>query len=341
MRPFSRVTHIHFINLIPRDPIVKVLSGHGAEERHPIQVIRISQLQSEALQHFAEYIRWRRASELWDRQSSAERKRQFGPPERPRGPARRFEAQETLFALAMASTKMPSLSRFVLELGELARLPDPEDAPLPGRGTASEGSTESTGSFLTTNHAYEAPVAIQAAESEEQEIRELISDAERTRTAARDAYWIETRLGKEALQSLFEECRSGKAADSQSQGLGLEPDLASLTPLPHVEVRIVAPRPGGWNHNECRQDFESQVQACRVEELRKPQARGDDGYDDGTCFSDPDVFWLAEHRPWLSYDGARRSDFDPSKETDWRRPNGEGSWWTGSLPRYDAGRTAA
>lgn len=242
---------------------------------------------------------------------------------------------------------MPSLKRLVLELGELPRLSEPEDTPLLGNEIASDAATDAEGGLVTTNHAFDAPVHATDGLGDDQDTADLVNDAGRARTAERDAYWIETRVGKEALQTLFDECRSTQDGISE-KGSSLRNEQTQ--PLPRVEVRIVAAKPGGWDQNECRQDFDAQVQACiatprrlgdeALHEVSTPQTSPPVGLDDGTCFSDPDVFWLAAHRPWLSYDGARRSDFDPLEGGDWRKPNAQGAWWTGSLPRFDAGRTS-
>ncbi|CAO1619577.1 unnamed protein product [Parajaminaea phylloscopi] len=356
LAPLSRVTHLHCINLIPRDPILRLLSGQGSQRSHPIQVIRLSQLYSEALQDFADYVRWRRDSEHWDSQVQTQGARPRngggeGPPSRPKGPARRFEAQETLYALATASHKMTSFRSLVLELGELSRLPEPEDIPLLSERASTETADQTPSDSSADDPSFEAPVVTSMSVDldGQAEMRELINDAERTRTATRDAYWIDTRAGKEALQALFDECRSRPMnGDSASSTSSTATGTAMAAGLPvsvsRVEVRIAAPKPGGWDQNECRQDFESQVQACQAESSLSPDVDHLNttlDVDDGTCFSDPDVFWLAENRPWLSYDGEHRSDYDPTLGADWRRPDGKGTWWTGVLPRYDAGRSSA
>jgi hypothetical protein len=285
-----------------------------------------------------------------------------------------FEAQETLYTLAVQAGKMPHFRRLLLELVELAPLPVPEDLPLLNeeeRSAASiDGSTDAGGAVTTTNHPAGAPASLDEAQM-------LAEEAERNRTAHRDLYWIDTRDGKEALQTLFDESRqqvlaeqdSGNASsgrvgqgDASSGRVGqgdASNNQGGRARRPAVEVRIVAPRPGGWDRNECRAEFEAQVEACsynqggghdradaQTSSGSGPSDLFDDG-DDGTCFSDPDLFTLAERRPWLSYDGARRPDWasaggqggtarsDGGKSVeDWRDP--KRTWWTGSLPRYDA-----
>lgn len=349
LRPLSMVTHLHFINLVPRDPILDFLGGTSRQSDpstpHPIQVLRISQLHAESLHDFADYIQWRHASEQWESQPWEVRRRQMTtgapPPERPRGPTRRFEAQETLLTLARHSCKMPSFRRLVLELGELQRLPEPEDLPLLGAEmTASaDATTTPQGSLATTNASLDPNATSFDSGGDTQARTAMRIEAERSRTAPRDAYWIEVRAGKEALQDLFRHCRS-------------ESTMASSDPLPDVEVRVVAPKPGGWDQNECRQDYEAQAQACHAlpstgyVNQSGPHVWSEGDEDDGTCFSDPDVFWLAEQRPWLSYDGPRREGWT-GQGGDWRPLAAEqgvvegrlgGAWWTGSLPRFDAAR---
>lgn len=369
LRPLSRVTHLHLINLIPRTAILELLSGDSkhTEGPHPISHLRLSMLHSDTLHGFGEYIKWRRSFDQWDALPALERNR-YGvqPPERPRVPVRMFEAQETLYTLAVQAGKMPHFRRLLLELVELAPLPVPEDLPLldeEERSAASiDGSTDAGGAVTTTNHPAGAPASLDEAQM-------LAEEAERNRTAHRDLYWIDTRDGKEALQTLFDESRQQALAEQESgnpssgrvgrgEASNSKGDRARRSA---VEVRIVAPRPGGWDRNECRAEFEAQVEACSYahsqaqgHDLADAQSSSgsgpsdlfDDG-DDGTCFSDPDLFALAERRPWLSYDGARRPDWASAggqggttgsdgrqSAEDWRDP--QRTWWTGSLPRYDA-----
>lgn len=77
---------------------------------------------------------------------------------------------------------------------------------------------------------------------------------------------------------------------------------------------------------ECRREFDAQVAACQ-------------GAQDTTCFEDPDVFWLGEHRPWLSYEGRSKDEWcSGGMQTDWHGEVKDGCWWSGLLPRYNAGR---
>lgn len=309
LRPLSRLTHLNLINLIPRNALISLLTGSSphsdpTQTSPPLTHLRLSQLHHETLHDFGAYISWRRSSEKWDRLSTSERTRD--PPPRPSVPARRFEAQETLYALATASDKMRNFKRLTLELNALPPLPEPEHVPLLGQPSpqppAAFGQIGDDVGF--DNGSAASPLLV-------------IEEAERTRTAVRDAYWIDVRDGKEALAGLFHTTRSGGSNNTNSD--------AHFTP---IDIHIVAPRPGGWNRSECQKEFEATVAACQM----PPE-------EDSTCHEDPDVFCLGERRPWLTYQGTAKDKWKQDTKADvdqWQAHVKDQCWWDGLLPRFDA-----
>lgn len=329
LKPLSELTHLHFINLIPKTPILQMLAGthpvHSEPGPSTVTHIRLSQLHPDALMNFELYVDYRRAFDEWEALPPTRRR---DPPLRPVGvPTKRFEAQETLFTLATSVATMPAFKCLLLELGELGSL----DAPHYIRGLyAAYDEVDISGQDTTIG-----PSHLQIAAAMPDPAHEAL--LARSRTAPRDEYWMLTRMGKETLQDLFNETRSAAVAASDS-------DDQSSTRLPPIEVRVVAPRSGGWDQNEMRQDFEAQVLACERQSRRRtphltcPSSEEAHPLGDGTCYSDMDVFWLAQHRPWLGYEGRRRRDWDG--KGDWREVSeAMTDWWTGRLPRFDAAAT--
>ncbi|CEH17721.1 hypothetical protein CBOM_04115 [Ceraceosorus bombacis] len=286
--------------------------------------------------------------------------------------------QESLVQLARCSAKMPSFGRLLIELGELGALDEPiwaqrEMRHSQGWETSSRSSSPATRG-LTQPHIEQmsdtdpgvlasldlpANIALTDAEVAAQQQQQTEEDAEleRDRTAYRDTYWMDVREGKEALVELFRQQRSSVRD-------------ASGSVLPDLEVRIVAPRPGGWDRHEARNEFLASAAACHPR-THAPSHRssGSDPIepssaasssaadDDQTCFSDPDVFHLAEVRPWLGYaatTACRRSSMTQfrnlSTSTDMRREGSANShyplatqrrWWTGELPRMNSAEPQA
>ncbi|PWN46007.1 hypothetical protein IE81DRAFT_319374 [Ceraceosorus guamensis] len=288
--------------------------------------------------------------------------------------------QESLVQLARCSAKMPSFGRLLIELGELGALDEPiwaqrEMRHIQGWETGSRSSSPATRG-LTQPHIEQmsdtnpgvlasldlpANIALTDAEgaAQEQQQTEEEAELERDRTAYRDTYWMDVREGKEALVELFRQQRSSVRD-------------ASGSALPDLEVRVVAPRPGGWDRHEARNEFLASAAACHVR-THAPSHRSSGSEpieasfaasssaadDDQTCFSDPDVFRLAEVRPWLGYaatTACRRSSMTQfrtlSTSTDMRREGSANSnnhyplatqrrWWTGELPRMNSAEPQA
>jgi hypothetical protein len=104
----------------------------------------------------------------------------------------------------------------------------------------------------------------------------------------REAHWSRVSDAKRLLSQCSQEVRDSHIAP--------------------IDFRIVAPRPGGWDRNECLIDFHANSAACRCEV-------------DRSAFMDEDVFELVKKHPRLGYDYG----IDSSGK---RRP-----YWTGSLPK--------
>lgn len=119
----------------------------------------------------------------------------------------------------------------------------------------------------------------------------------------RDNYWAQVGEVRRQTQERADAIRRARCGSSTS-GVA----------VPALDVRIVAPRPLGWDRHESFVDFAASVHACR---------EGDDAAD-RSAFADPDVFSLVEQVPMLGHEDA----FDRSG----RRV----AYWTGILPRSQA-----
>ncbi|KAE8251425.1 hypothetical protein A4X13_0g4003 [Tilletia indica] len=203
------------------------------------------------------------------------------------------------------------------------------------------------GQLATVDFPADVPLsAIEAAEWEAQE-REALAAEERQRTAHRDAYWLNVRQGREALLTLFQQARASRSGDDR------------------FELKIVAPRPNGWSAPEMEAQFalgafstaRRRARGSRVEQVSlNGVAGGEEEEEVEGCWADEDVFELAERRPWLAFasgglqrcsqwkDGqhaVEEGEGDESvRERTGARAGGRGrkmGWWTGELPRLNAG----
>lgn len=238
--------------------------------------------------------------------------------------------------------------QFTSTPGQLATLDWPDNVPV---SAVEAEQWTAQHSFLA--HAGAASMPSTADEAAQR----LRVELERDRTAVRDAYWMEVRDGRELLAELFAKARA-------------EAKLGA------VEIRIVAPRPGGWDPGEQRADFHAQAaasshsssstgtekaapasaahayshdEALYPNALTLPSALLATSLDagDATSFSDPDVFTLAQTRPFLGYaasSSSRRGSANSSpgigvgpgeKEARPQVPVKQ-LWWTGVLPRVNA-----
>jgi len=266
-------------------------------------------------------------------------------------------AKQCLYNLAADADLLPNLRLVQIEIASGSTLPVPSapmerefpvvsllpadgqepqqivNTPLPGASaftsTMGQGAPfdqfVQPGQLATIDFPSDVPLSIaEAAEWEAQE-REAQAAEERQRTAERDAYWLQVREGKEALLQLFREARSSA---------GLDPDA--------IELRVVLARPSGWSYNEAQAEFLSSALstsrrrargASMPELVLDPFKTGGTSNEGGTnadsgCWADEDVFELAASRPWLAIDAG---DGEP------KRGPGLSGWWTGELPRLNAG----
>ena len=155
-------------------------------------------------------------------------------------------------------------------------------------------------------------------------------DEERRRTASRDAYWLAVRDGKEALVSFAKRGSLSSSGDEERSGSSITPVTANHG----IEVRVVAPRPGGWSYHESQADFEASLSS------------NDGGFAAGaaqveSAFADPDVFALAEQENGWMLGYAPVSHPHGSGAGSSRKDGAQGEaqksmYWTGVLPRVRA-----
>lgn len=200
--------------------------------------------------------------------------------------------------------------------GQLATLDFPADMPL--GLPPSIGSTAAAGSEWSDEA---------TAEQEE----------ERRRTASRDAYWLAVRDGKEALVEFTRrDLLSSFSDDEQKSNNNSSSQFAAGVQNGVIEVRVVAPRPGGWSYHESQADFEASL------------SPSDGGFAAGaaetqSALADPDVFALAEQENgWmLGYAPTSQPALGHGAQGNGRKePQGETAkntmYWTGVLPRVRA-----
>jgi hypothetical protein len=356
----------------------------------PLTHLRLSSLPPFTLHDFAEYVTYRRALAA-HAALPASVALQSNPPSAPaRTTSSALKAQAALYELALCVRRMPALRRLTLELSSLGTLDEPEWAMQPSLsataildGTGGPGSPyeASTGQLATLDFPADVPVTL--AEAREWAVRETENARanERSRTAPRDAYWLDVRMGLEALREL----------------------VAQASEREEVEVRLCAARPGGWDRHEARAESAAMVAAASaasssssklLNHAGSPSARAarrvsaekteayyararasvdgkpsshamqaqqdaaaDNSDDDGTSFSDPDIFELAETRPLLGYQSSTASrrgsaalsaaaHMSTAMAASSSRPSSGDEnadrrttlWWTGELPRINSGR---
>lgn len=223
----------------------------------------------------------------------------------------------------------PKVKLILLELSQLAELDVPEyleplsssssssSAPPPKarRGTddASTGGTGAPfdefsagtpGALQTVD--FPSDVALNPSEMQERHRRE-----EEVRCKGRDEYWDGVKRGKEALEHVL---NFNLAVQRRNRAHLKQKDDPLDEP---IRVRVVAPRPGGWDRNESLVDFLANAEAC------SHSSRGVDK----SAFNDPDIFELVEQEEKddeapLGYNYAMVPGTD-------RRV----AYWTGVLPR--------
>ncbi|EPQ29983.1 uncharacterized protein PFL1_02656 [Pseudozyma flocculosa PF-1] len=347
LAPLSCVRRLHLVNIVPPPALISFLCGQQvdtdsaaskldgtANPSRSLTHIRLSLLPPDSLLSFPAFIEWRRASDAYDRLPT--RVRLHTPaPRAPQGPARRFAAQEALYTLATHSHLLPNLRALLLELVALHPLSPPEDdeeerfngfiGAANAQPNAAEGHLNGAGVLATTNYPADVPVALS-----EDEQRFLDAERERLdedgnndngdggdslRTAPRDQYWTQIQAGKRALVHLWNDEQGPR-------------DTAT-------DIRIVAARPGGHDKYEGIHEFLCQS-GCFTSVVRdaspETAAAGTATADVGS-WADPDVFELARTRPALAY--RPREGRRGEGAGDWR---GQGSWWTGELPRVRSKR---
>ncbi len=264
--------------------------------------------------------------------------------------SRRRKLQTFLIHLLKAIRYFPQLTLVLLELGELQALDPPppptqrfahmqnatpygeqfttSTASFASSSTSPTSPTSAIGQLATLDFPTDIPLGFAEAQAWDQE-------EERRRTTMRDAYWMEVRAGKEALRDYAnEQLERARQLDPEAEGA---PTIRRAEDLP-LDIRVVAPRPGGWNRFETHDDFQAQVAASSSSSSSSGSGGADQGQTaDTTCFEDPDVFRLAEQRWELSY--APVPADDPSSPSSSYFGGARGKplrYWTGTLPRIKA-----
>lgn len=113
---------------------------------------------------------------------------------------------------------------------------------------------------------------------------------EENRCKERDRHWSRVLQFRNLILRYSKEYRKGSST------------------LSHLDIRIAAPRPMGWDRNDSLLDFHANARACQ----------GDIDY---SAFQDEDVFELVNQFPHLGHDFACD------------RLGNKVSYWTGALPR--------
>lgn len=374
LAPLSRLTHLHLIKIVPPPAMISFLVGApitadehgnvaeslklGLSPRATLECLRLSLLPPDALVEFGAYIAWRKAWKAYEQLPSHQQAREAAPMA-PRGPARRFAAQEALYDLAVHSHLLPRLRLFLLELsplGELDRLEDslgPRTLPtrsafVAGRSKGHSRARAQESDTLDFNNAIQTSRAaaecatkgclLNPPKSNLLDLLTLVHRnhtsgitiendddvvgamiAEDLRTSERDMYWRQVEDGKVALQELWRASCDSTIDSTTNTSQGNG----------HVQIRVVAARPNGHDRYEGFLDFYCQAQHDATDAthegssfagIRDEEGESQAGADRVGCWADPDVFSLVKSAPHLSFLQVTCDD-----KTGW--------YWTGELPR--------
>lgn len=375
LNPLSQVTHFNLVQILPTEPLLDFFkckpSTHDSQSQellhsqqphhHPLTHLRLSEVDPQCLLDFGDYINWRKAFDLWELQQKTSSSSSEAP-KAPLVPSRRFSSQESLFSLA---STIPHLLDFKLLMIEITKLPSLEKPSGLNLETGEESGDN--GSLQTMDWSSNLPASLQ----EERDWRER---EERNRTWERDLFWLKLREGLVELKGLIQENsrefkkknkREGKWDDQdeirEAQDVGNDDKEDQVIEQSEIEVRLVIPKARGWVEDEIIKDFQSQTFEREAFEFQTQFNKGDhpDSLFSSSkvefgCWRDQDIFEISQNRPWLSYaakdqdesdyarggkekdDGEERDELGTNLK-DWRR-KGDQSWWTGELPRMDAGR---
>ncbi|KDN52490.1 hypothetical protein K437DRAFT_254276 [Tilletiaria anomala UBC 951] len=326
-RLFRNLTHLHLIQTVPRKPLLKMLVD-SETCCSPLQVLRLSRVYHDGLDRLEESLNFIEKQRPMDESLISGEHADAGSTE---------EYQIFLHGRSSNATKLqvaihllmrnlvffPCLRLLLLELGEMGAL-DPPPPPTqrfanmtgtPGEQFVSSvnNSATATGQLATLDFPSDVPLSFDEATAWDQE-------EERRRTANRDEYWLNVREGKEALKEFAAASLKHVFNNEIPFAEGREPAVRRR-PDQGLEVRVVAPRPGGWNRFESQADFDAQV----------PDANWS-CTEERTSYNDPDVFELAEKRWDLGYAPFPDASIYHSHNGKAAAPK----YWLGTLPRVKA-----